>query len=347
MKVKNLPREFVVVGENLHATRVRLRSGKWVVARLNGSEAIRYATTEDEDRYLVIPESAKKTRDYEEGRVKHIKIAIDKGMSDDLSEREEGINYIRWVIDRQERAGVDFLDLNVDEVSLHPEKQMEAMDWLVRTVQEMSSGPLSIDSSNADNIEAGLKAYQRKSGRALLNSASLERMDALDLVITYDTEVIVTASGQEGMPDGFEERVTFASRVIEAALGKGIPPSRIHVDALVFPISVSADFGMHYLNAVQALRQKYGTEIHITGGLSNVSFGLPKRKIINDVFINLVVEFGADGGIVDPVSSRLDEVFSIDWDIEAYRITREMLLGHDEYCVNYLAAYRNATLDAV
>ena len=153
-----------------------------------------------------------------------------------------------------------------------------------------------------ENIEAGLKACQRKSGRPLLNSASLERIGALDLVLQYDTEVIVTASGDEGMPDGSEQRIEFASRMVDAALGKGIELSRIHVDCLVFPISVAARFGMHYFDAVRTMREKYGPEIHVTGGLSNVSFGLPKRKIINDVFINLAVQFGADGGIVDPVA---------------------------------------------
>ncbi len=347
VKVKNLEREFIVVGENVHATRVVLRRGKWVVTRKDGSEVIRYASAEGEERDLVIPEKIKTTKDYDEGRVKHLKIAIQKGMSEDPSEQEEGICYLRWVVGRQVRAGADFLDINVDEVSLNPSKQRQAMEWLVGKVEEMSSVPLSVDSSDGENIEAGLKACRRKSGRPLLNSASLERIAALDLVLKYDTEVIVTASGEEGMPDGSEQRVEFASRMVDAAVGKGIELSRIHVDCLVFPISVDRRFGLHYFDAVRAIREKYGSEIHITGGLSNVSFGLPKRKIINDVFINLAVEFGADGGIVDPVSSRLDGVFSIDWDIEAYRITRDMLLGGDEDCAQYLAAFRNKTLDAV
>ena len=353
VKVKNLERDFIVIGENVHATRVLLLRGKWVATREDGSEVIRYGSAEGvqhaegEQHDLVIPEKVKTTKDYDEGRVKHIKIAIQKGMSQDPGEQEEGIRYLRWVVGRQLAAGADFLDLNVDEVSLNPSKQRQAMEWLVHLVEEMSPIPLSIDSSDAENIEAGLKACRRKSGRPLLNSASLERIGALDLVLQYDTEVIVTASGEEGMPDGSEQRIEFASRMVDAALGKGIELSRIHVDCLVFPISVDARFGMHYFDAVKTMREKYGPEIHVTGGLSNVSFGLPKRKIINDVFINLAVQFGADGGIVDPVASRLNGVFGIDWDIEAYRITREMLLGRDEHCANFLVAYRNQTLDAV
>ena len=347
MKVKNLQRDFVVVGENVHATRVLLRRGKWVMTREDGAEVIRYTDFEGQHHDLIIPEKIKSTKDYDEGRVKHIKIAIQKAMSGESVEREEGINYLRWVVERQLAAGVDFLDVNVDEVSLSPQKQRDAMQWLVGVVEEMSPRPLSIDSSDADNIEAGLKAYTGKAGRPLLNSASLERISALDLVMAYGSEVIVTASGVEGMPEGTEQRVEFASKMVDAAVAKGVPLSRIHVDALVFPISVDGRFGLHYLDAVKTIRDKYGPEIHVTGGLSNVSFGLPKRKIINDVFINLAAEFGADGGIVDPVASRLERVFSIDWDIDAYRIAREMLLGQDEHCANYLAAYRNKTLDAV
>ena len=347
MRVKNLQRKFIVIGENMHATRVLLRRGKWVMKREDGLDVIRYADLEGQQYDLIVPEKIKSTKDYEEGRVKHIKIAIEKAMSDVAGEQEEGVRYLRWVVDRQVAAGADFLDVNVDEVSLNPKKQREAMQWLVRTVEKMSPRPLSIDSSDSDNIEAGLKAYTGKAGRPLLNSASLERMDALNLVLTYDTQVIVTASGSEGMPDGSEQRIEFASRMVDAALAKGISLAKIYVDALVFPISVDGRFGLHYLDAVKTIRDKYGPEIHLTGGLSNVSFGLPKRKIINDVFINLAVESGADGGIVDPVSSQMNEIFGIDWNKQAYRITREMLLGQDEHCANYLAAYRNQTLDAV
>jgi hypothetical protein len=122
------------------------------------------------------------------------------------------------------------------------------------------------------------------------------------------------------MPDGSQARVANASRMVEAALDMGIPVGDIFIDPLVFPVSVDKVFGLHCLDAICELRGKFGADIHITGGLSNVSFGVPARKMINDVFIILAVEAGADSGIVDPVSSGLNEVFRLHRDSLPYRL---------------------------
>src|ERR1017187_641548 len=95
-------------------------------------------------------------------------------------------------------------------------------------------------------------------------------------------------------------------------MAKGIPLDRLYVDALVFPISVGEQFVVQCLDAFRELRAKYGARIHLTGGLSNVSFGMPCRKLINAVFINLAVEAGADSGIVDPVANNMNRVFLSD-----------------------------------
>jgi 5-methyltetrahydrofolate--homocysteine methyltransferase len=108
------------------------------------------------------------------------------------------------------------------------------MQWLVQTVQEMSSVPLSVD-SNIETIQSGLETCHNRSGRNLLNSASLERLEALDLARRHDTHVVVTASGEKGMPQNDVERVTNASRMVDAALSKGIAIQDIYIDALVFP----------------------------------------------------------------------------------------------------------------
>src|SRR5205807_1175507 len=144
-----------------------------------------------EKRYLVIPSEAKRTQDYEEGRVKHVKIAVLAGMAGE----PEGVEYIRALVHRQVTAGGDFLDLNVDEVSLKLEQQKEAIRWLVRTVEPMSSVPVSIDSSNLEIIAAGLDACEQLAGRPMLNSASLERQEALDRAAVSRFPVIVTAAG--------------------------------------------------------------------------------------------------------------------------------------------------------
>ena len=336
--------KFIIIGENIHTSRIVRRKGKLVNERPNGDEAVRYLDNNKKRRYLVIPEKIKQTQDYQEGRVKHITVAIQSAMSGQGPESDEGMKYLYSLAQRQINAGADFLDLNVDEISVKPEEQQIAMQWIVKTIQPISSVPLSIDSSCIDTLKIGLETSSNHQGRVLLNSASLERLDALDLVKQHDTQVIVTAAGEAGMPQNADERVANASRMVENTLSKGISIEDIFIDPLVFPISVDAEFGNHCLDAIRLLRQRYGNEIHITGGFSNVSFGLPSRRLINDVFINLAVDAGADSGIIDPVTSKIQDVLNIDRNSRPYQLAQEMLLGVDLYCKNFLRAYRKGEL---
>ncbi len=337
------PESYIAIGENIHTTRVLLRKGKRIAVE-DGVEVINYESANGSARHLPIPEAVKSTQDYDEGRVKHVKIALAAAMEGSGAEAETGLDYLRSLAVRQERAGATFLDINVDEYSLKPSKQRDAMTWLATTVQEMSELPLSIDSSDVDVIRAGLEAYKNASARPMLNSASLERLDALDLALAHKAEVVVTAAGESGMPSGTDERVANASRMIDAALEKGIPLGDIHVDPLVFPISVDKEFGLHCLDAIRELRTKYGPEMHITGGMSNVSFGIPGRKTVNDTFVILAVAAGADGGIIDPVLSSPSEIFAMDRDSLGYRLAEDMLLGKDEHCKNYIRAWRKGEM---
>ena len=337
---------FKVIGENIHTTRVLRRKGRRISALPDGTQAVNYRTKAGELRHLLIPEQFKKTQDYEEGRVKHVQIAV-RGAMDGGDHAVEGLRYLHRLAERQEDAGAHFLDLNVDEISLHLEQQQAAMRWLVSTMKQASRLPLSIDSSNVDIIRAGLEAWgdgAAPDGRGLLNSASLERLDALDLAREHDVQVIVTAAGESGMPSDTEERVANASRVVDAALARGIPARDIYVDPLVFPIAVDQDFGNHCLEAIRGLRERYGAEIHITGGFSNVSFGMPARRLINDVFLRLAIDAGADSGILDPVTSHIDSVLGLDRSARPYRLAEDLLLGSDQYCATFIRAHRKGEL---
>ncbi|MEE8173493.1 MAG: dihydropteroate synthase [Alphaproteobacteria bacterium] len=334
---------YITVGENIHTTRVLLRKGKRIAVE-DGVEVILYETVDGSPRQLPVPDFVKSTQDYDEGRVKHVKIALAAAMQGSGAEAENGLDYLRALAHQQERAGAKFLDINVDEFSLKPSEQKIAMQWLVGAVQKMSELPLSVDSSDVEVIRVGLEAYQNSNARPMLNSASLERLDALELALDHKAEVVVTAAGEKGMPSGTAERVANASRMVDAALDKGVPLSDIQIDPLVFPISVDKDFGLHCLDAIRELRAKYGPEIHITGGMSNVSFGIPGRRIVNDTFVILAVAAGADGGIIDPVLSSPSEIFAMHRDSLGYRLAEDMLLGKDEHCKKYIRAWRKGEL---
>ena len=340
---------LTVIGENIHCTRVALRKGKRIAER-DGAEAILYRTADGEERALPVTEESKRTKDYEEGRVKHVQVAIETAMetaaSDPPGDPAEGLRYIEALVRHQERAGAAFLDLNVDEISPKLAVQTGAMTWLAATVQGLTDLPLSIDSSSVDVIRAGLKAIAPAQARPMLNSASLERLEALDLARAHDCRVVVTAAGERGMPDGADARVANATRMVEAALARGFTPGDLYIDPLVFPISVDSGFGRHCLDAIRALRARYGADIHITGGMSNVSFGLPARKLLNDIFVLLAVEAGADGGILDPVASPAEAILAIDRDDPRYRLAEDVMLGRDEHCMAYIRAWRKGQLAA-
>jgi cobalamin-dependent methionine synthase I len=344
MNPQGLNQPFYVIGENIHTTRVVLREGKLVARSPSGVESVRYTTTAGETRYLPILEEFKSLQAYQEGKVKHVMVAVRAAMSGVEPVASEGLTYLQALVERQVGAGADFLDLNVDELSWNRHEQKAAMQWLVRAVEPLSPVPLSIDSSNLEILLVGIEACEGRAGKPMLNSASLERIDALDIAAKYELPVVVTASGSSGMPKDAEDRINHASQMVEAALAKGIPLERMYVDALVFPISVDSQFVIQCLDAFRRLRAKYGERIHLTGGLSNVSFGMPCRKLINEAFINLAVEAGADSGIVDPVASSLDRIFLADKQSRPYQLALDMLLGRDPGCVSYLEAYREGEL---
>ena len=335
---------FRIIGENVHTTRIVRRPGPLVGIDDEGHEAIRFSDESGAERWLPIPEEEQRTQEYDEGRVKHVRSAVRLAKERDGADAEVGLAYLRAMALRQVECGARFLDINVDEYSHRLPEQIETMRWLVGVLGPLVSVPLSIDSSNLEIIAAGIEAADGSAGPPMLNSASLERVEALELAAASGGAVIVTAAGASGMPSNTEERVENASRMIELALGKRIALDLLYVDPLVFPISVDGEFGEHCLGAFRELRARYGGEIHLTGGMSNVSFGLPGRRLINDVFLVLAIEAGADSGIIDPVTNSVEQALALDRDSRPFQLAHDVLSGADRHCRAYLKAFRAGDL---
>ena len=332
------------MGENIHATRVVLRNGRRAVTLDDGTEVVPFKGESGEQRYLTVPEWYKSTQPYEQGQIKHFLIAMMKGISDDTAEQEEGTAYLRYEVRRQTAAGASYLDINADEVHYNLDTQKRAIRWAVQTVQEVSPIPPSVDSSNSDIIAEGLAAYDGRAGRPIINSVALERTDTLDMIKEHNARVIAMATSGTGMPQNAEERLENTNAIMEQMQSRGVALNDIFVDAIVFPISVDSQNGNSYFDAVRAIRKAYGNELHIGMGLSNVSFGMPKRKLINETFIHLALEAGIDSGIIDPIQTKLGAVFDLDTESEPVRLASDMLLGHDDFCGNYIQAFRDGTL---
>jgi 5-methyltetrahydrofolate--homocysteine methyltransferase len=339
---------FTIIGENIHATRVLLTKGSQVVLDGVDRPGVRFTDAAGAPRLLPLPDEILASDAFRNGKVKHVRAALLAAQGDDPAAVGEARAYIAHLVSRQVAAGADYLDLNVDEIAPDVDRQCGAMRWLVETVEDLAPGvPVSLDSSSTEVIAAGLAASRRPDGPPMLNSASVERLDVLDLGAKAGSPLVVTAAGRGAMPSDTAERVANATEIVEAALGRGIPVERLHVDPLVLPVAVDPGHGVAYLEAVRTLRSRFGPAIHITGGLSNVSFGLPARRLLNDVFIALAVEAGADSGIVDPVASDLGRVFAMDRGSQGYRLAADLLLGRDLYGADFMAAFRRGELAAV
>tara|TARA_Y100000590_G_scaffold469965_1_gene661004 strand:- start:2240 stop:3280 length:1041 start_codon:yes stop_codon:yes gene_type:complete len=343
-RINITPEQFTIIGENIHATRVLLQKGKRVVTLDDGTEAVPFKGDNGEQRHLTVPDWYKKTQPYEQGQIKHFLIAMMKGISDDANQQEEGAAYIRNEVKKQIASGADYLDINVDEVHYEVGIQKRCMRWTVETIQAISSVPPCIDSSLSEIISEGLSSYDGRAGRPLVNSVAFERLDALDMALEHDARIMVMATSATGMPQDAADRVTNVKGIMEHVTGKGVSLKDVFVDAIVFLISVDPQNGNHYFNAVRSLREIYGSDIHIGGGLSNVSFGMPKRSLINKTFIYLALEAGIDSGIVDPLNTKLDLVSNLDIESEPVKLTLDMLTGNDEFCTNYIMAFRDGKL---
>jgi cobalamin-dependent methionine synthase I len=240
--------------------------------------------------------------------------------------------YIADLAQRQDQAGAHFIDVNPGTTG---EAEISDMTWLVETAQAVTDKPLSFDSPNVRAVEAAFRAYTGPQ-TPLINSITheTEKLQALlGLVVETGANVVALAMGDDGMPADGHQRQETALRLIDTLTGAGIAPERIHVDPVIAPLGTSHETGRHVLAAIRAIRERC-PECHITCGLSNVSYGLPHRRLINRVFLALCMGAGLDSAIVDPLET----------DLMAELTAAEALLGHDEWCMNYITRSRAGAL---
>ncbi len=337
---------YIVIGENVHASRVIRREGPRMTSLPDGRPAIRVPLTDGSEGSLPVPEDLLATTEFRQGRVKHVMAAMLTAL-DGGPDAELASAYVRWIAARQVAGGADYLDVNVDEISHEVAPRLAAMAWTVQAVGPTSPVPVSLDSSDPSVIEAGLRVVEPSwagGARPLLNSASLERLDVLDLARDRRWPVVLSASGDVAMPANAQERIDRANDIVAASRSRGLPPADLHVDALVVPIGVDPEAGGAFLDAVRQLRASFGPDIHLTGGLSNASFGLPARRVLGDVFIDVSARAGLDCGIVDPVATDMARALAPDREAEPYRLAADFIEGQDPFGMEFIAAFRGGRL---
>ena len=208
---------------------------------------------------------------------------------------------------RLTEAGADFLDLN-----LGPARKggAELMDWLVRTVQAVSPLPLYLDTTNADAVEAGLKAYQPKKGKAIINSipAVADRMDReIPLAKTYGAGLVALCYGPDGIPRDENERGALAAELLYRCQEAGIAAEDMWFDPIVVPVPTQQIQVQSCTNFVPMLAD-IAPGSRSTCGLSNISNGVAdwgKRQVLNQVYLAMLKHLGLKAAIVDPFDKPL------------------------------------------
>jgi 5-methyltetrahydrofolate corrinoid/iron sulfur protein methyltransferase len=210
----------------------------------------------------------------------------------------------------QAEAGVDYLDINVGPARKSGD---ELMEWMVRTVQEVTDLPLSLDTTNPVAMEAGLKAHK---GTALINSISLVRMEEeLPLVTKYNAHFIGLLWGREGMPRDADERAMIAVELMAKATEMGIPSESIWFDPIVTPVvNIESNQAKPCLEFMSSLNDVVpGCKSAV--GLSNVSNGAPPnlRPILNRAYLMMLMKYGLHSSIVDAFDSELIKIARGEW----------------------------------
>lgn len=238
---------------------------------------------------------------------------------------------IRQEATKQAAAGASYIDVNA---GTNPEREPEDMVWLVKTVQSITELPLCIDSPNPEALRAGLGCHR---GQALVNSASAEegRMQPVfTLAREFDAKLVGLALDDAGLPKTAQERVDIARRLGDAAVSVGMSISDLYIDPLARAVGLENDQGIAFLDAVSGIMAAL-PGVHVICGLSNISFQMPARKLLNRTFLAMAMARGMDAAILDPLDASL----------MAVACAGEALLGRDDMCMDYVQAFRAGRLE--
>ncbi len=229
---------------------------------------------------------------------------------------------------KQVDAGAHVLDVNVGAAGVD---EVDILPKAVRLVLETVDVPVCIDTPNGEALAAALAVHKEinPTGRPLVNSVngeeeSLERV--LPLVAKYGAAVIGLCMDDEGIPETAERRLAVARKIIQRAEAQGIPRENVVIDCLALTMGSDSKAGLTTLAAIRLVREEL--DANMTLGASNISFGLPDRKIINSAFFALVIYAGATCLIMDAGHLR-STVLAVD-----------LALGRDDYAMNFIKDYR-------
>ena len=241
-----------------------------------------------------------------------------------IAERNEAA--IRDLVRRQVNVGVDYLDVCAGTGT---EQEFAALTWLIEIVQDETDTPLCVDSPDANMIKDVLPKVKHC---GLINSVSGEgdKCDVIyPLIQNTEWKVIALTCDNDGIPETAEQKTAIANHLIKKAENYSIAPERIFIDPLVLSLAAVNDCMITFMNSVKQIKRMHPA-VNTVSGLSNISYGMPYRKIVNMNFLTLALSVGMDAAIIDPENR----------DMYATIYAVEALLNKDKYCRNYNKAFR-------
>lgn len=249
---------------------------------------------------------------------------------------ERDADCIRELAVRQFEAGATYIDVNAGTLT---SGEPEALEWLTRIVMDAVEAPISFDTPNPAALERALNAYDVSKGQPMINSITAESeryANVLPFVLAHKAKVIALAMDDSGIQQDPARRLSVARALINDLTAAGVPLDDIYVDPLTFPIGTGSDVAVAMLDIISSVKSEY-PGVHIIAGLSNISHGMPARKILNQAIAVLAMGRGLDAGIIDPNDRYL----------MALIYATEALLGIDEFCMNYIARSREGAFEGI
>ena len=232
----------------------------------------------------------------------------------------------------QADAGADFIDINCAVTS---GDESQDMDWVISVIQSsaIKETNISVDSPNYLAIARALEVH-KGAGNMIVNSITGEESrirNILPLALKYNAKLIALAMDEKGMPNTATERFEMVKKILDRVKKEGIKEDDIYFDPLIRPISTEPNQADEFLKSLPLIK-KLG--VKTICGLSNISFGLPNRSLINSAFLSMAIREGLDAAILDPLDKRvMSSVYA-----------SRALNAADPYCAGYIKAFREGQL---
>jgi 5-methyltetrahydrofolate--homocysteine methyltransferase len=238
--------------------------------------------------------------------------------------------FIKKEARKQADAGATYIDVNA---GTSVADEVDDLQWLVQTVQSEVDLPLCVDSANPEAQAEALKLHQ---GRPLINSVSAEegRIERfLPLITEYDALVVALTMGAGGVPTSKQERMDNAAAIIDQLTAADVPVTSIYWDPALSAVSADQKAALDVADTVSDLMATYEGS-HTICGLSNISFGLPQRNLLNRTYLAILLARGLDGVIMDPTEKHMMSTL----------LAARVLMGQDDFCMDYIMAEREGRL---